>query len=208
MSEIPRVSGFAPSDPTDGRDLLDWKSLYPIEARKEIFRESCYLALLLVLIPLLLFAFWLEYPKYLLRIPEAKYPAILKFGTAWLAGTLGGTLFDLKWLYHSVARRMWHMDRRLWRVFTPHISGGLSFAVVALISSGIVRIFDSKAVESLSLIVGISFLVGYFSDSAIAKLSELAETLFGASRSRSRRIPPPKNLTRKHAEAGVSQPPE
>lgn len=199
MNEPPRVSGFAPSDPTDGRELLDWKSRYAEpEARRAILLEACYLGILLALVPVALVVLWLEYPKHWFGIQESKYPAIVKFGMAWLTGTLGGTLFDLKWLYHSVARRMWHLDRRLWRIFTPHISGGLSFAVVALVSSGIVRIFDSKAVESISLVVGISFLVGYFSDSAIAKLSEVAETLFGASRSKTRRVSPSKSAVKKH----------
>jgi hypothetical protein len=90
----------------------------------------------------------------------------------------------IKWLYHSVARGSWHLDRRLWRIFTPHISGGLSFFVLALISSGALRIFDRKATESFALVVGLGFLVGYFSDSAIAKLTELAETLFGTIRAK------------------------
>lgn len=69
-------------------------------------------------------------------------------------------------------------------MFTPHISGGLAFAVTALIASGVFRIFDLKAMDSHPGVVGLGFLVGYFSDSAIAKLYEVAETLFGTSRSR------------------------
>jgi hypothetical protein len=34
------------------------------------------------------------------------------------------------------------------------------------------------------LVVGLGFLVGYFSDSAIAKLTEIAETLFGTTRAK------------------------
>ncbi len=75
------------------------------------------------------------------------------------------------------------MDRRLWRFFTPHISGGLAFAVVALISSGLVRVFDPHAIESSALVLGVAFLVGYFSDSTAAKLAEIADTIFGANRS-------------------------
>lgn len=96
---------------------------------------------------------------------------------------LGGTLFDIKWLYHSVARQIWHMDRRLWRFFTPHISGGLAFIVLTLISSGLLRVFDQHAIESPSLVLGMTFLVGYFSDSTVAKLAEIADTIFGTTRS-------------------------
>ncbi|MFZ5452450.1 MAG: hypothetical protein ACOZF2_11370 [Thermodesulfobacteriota bacterium] len=129
---------------------------------------------------------WLNYPKFWLGLSDQKYQRFLKYSVAWLSGVLGGTLFDIKWLYHSVARQMWHLDRRLWRLFTPHISGGLAFAIVVLISSGMFRIFDRQAVESLSQVVGVGFLVGYFSDSAVAKLTEIAETIFGTSRGRER----------------------
>src|SRR5206468_696505 len=112
-------------------------------------------------VPLLMVVFWLEYPKNLLHIEAPKYDVLMKYGCAWLSGTLGGILYDVKWLYHVVARKLWHMDRRLWRIFTPHISGGLAFAVLALISSGLLKIFDANAVHSFSLIIGVSFLVGY-----------------------------------------------
>lgn len=180
-----RIPGFAPVDPTDGRELLDWRSKYTEpDARRNIRFDAVYLAVLLFVIPIAIAILWLDYPKYWLGLSDQKYGRILKYGIAWLSGVLGGTLFDVKWLYHSVARQIWHLDRRLWRLFTPHISGGLAFAIVALISSGMLRIFDRQAVESLSLVVGVAFLVGYFSDSAVAKLTEIAETLFGASQAR------------------------
>lgn len=179
------ASAFGQADPTDGRKRYDWKSKYtdPI-AVKEIRKESWYLGILLFGLPIIMTVLWLEYPKYLIHISDQKYRPILKYGFAWTSGTLGGALFDLKWLYHTVARGRWHMDRRLWRIFTPHISGGLSFFVLALIASGGLRIFDSKATDSLAVVVGVGSLVGYFSDSAIAKLTEIAETLFGTVRAK------------------------
>jgi hypothetical protein len=138
----------------------------------------------LVSIPIAILILWLGYPEHWLRLSDQTYKPVLKYGLAWLGGVLGGTLFDVKWLYHSVARQFWHLDRRLWRLFTPHLSGGLAFVVVALISSGILRIFDPQALQSPSLVVGIAFMVGYFSDSAVAKLSEIAATLFGTVRAK------------------------
>ena len=184
MKEPAKIPGFGQSDPTDGRALLDWESRYPDSARASIRREAIYLGVLLFAAPCLMACIWLELPKHLLSIPDIRYYALRRYGLAWLAGTLGGTLFDLKWLYHTVAKQLWNMDRRLWRIFTPHISGGLAFAVVALISSGVMRIFDSQAMQSASLVTGVAFLVGYFSDSAIAKLTDIAETLFGTNRSK------------------------
>jgi hypothetical protein len=187
MKQLENIYGFGQEDPTDNRKLGDWESKYhDPKAKKEIRLEATYLAGLLVITPLIMLGLWLESPKYWLNLSDQKYGAILKYGLAWAAGVFGGTLFDLKWMYHSVARQLWHQDRRLWRIFTPHISGGLAFAVTALISSGIVKIFDSKSMDSHPGIVGLGFLVGYFSDSAIAKLYEVAETLFGTSRSKER----------------------
>lgn len=184
MSEPAKLPDFAPVDPTDGRELLEWRSRYPKDAKKSLRSEAIYLASLLFLTPLLMVILWLEYPKHNLSLSDEKYESLLRYSLAWLGGVLGGTLFDLKWLYHSVARQIWHLDRRLWRVFTPHISGGLAFAVIALISSGMFRILDRQATESRALVVGVAFMVGYFSDSAIAKLAEIADTLFGVTRAK------------------------
>lgn len=176
-----RQVDFAPGNPTDGRKLLEWESKYnDPSARKAIRYEAIYLAILLFSSPVLLLLLWLEYPKGWLGLSDEKYRPLLTYGLAWVSGVLGGTLFDIKWLYHTVARGLWHLDRRLWRLFTPHISGGLAFAVVTLIASGVFRIFDRDALDSLPLVVGLSFLVGYFSDSTVAKLAEVAQTLFGA----------------------------
>lgn len=193
------VPDFAPFDIKDGRKLGEWKSKYSDDALKEIKYEAIYLVVLLFGSPLMMLLLFLGFPKIWLGVDDVIYKSIVKYGLAWLGGTLGGTLFDLKWLYHSVARRIWHEDRRLWRLLTPHISGGLAFIVITLISSGLLRIFDNKAIESRSLVVGIAFLVGYFSDSAVAKLAEIAETLFGSTHSQTPKLPKTteKNLTEK-----------
>jgi hypothetical protein len=190
MNERIEETGFGQTDPTDNRKLGDWQSKYTDpEAKRGIRVEALYLGTLLLLSPIMMVVFWLGYPKSLLRLSDEKYAVLLKYSLAWLAGVLGGTLYDAKWLYHTVARQLWHLDRRIWRLFTPHLSGGLAFVVVSLVSSNILKIFDSRAVESGPAIVGIAFLVGYFSDSAVAKLAEVAETLFGTTASQEKHIP-------------------
>lgn len=182
MNDEKPAPGFAPDDLTDGRERLDWKTRYPDkEAKRAILLEAIYVTLLLFGIPILILLIWLKIPRIWLQIEEAQYKVLMTYAFAWLGGTFGGTLFDMKWLYHSVAKQIWHRDRRLWRLFTPHISGALSFAVVLLISSGILRIFDQTALDSPAVVLAIGFMVGYFSDSATAKLTEVAETLFGAT---------------------------
>lgn len=189
------ASAFGQADPTDNRQRYDWKSKYELAARKEMYIEALYLGAILLALPLIMAFFWLAYPEHIFGIPDERYRSLLKYVFAWASGTLGGVLFDLKWLYHSVARGLWHQDRRLWRIFTPHISGGLAFFVLALVASGWLRIFDSSATDSLTLVIGLGFLVGYFSDSAIAKLTEVADTLFGTTRSKEkhRESEPPKS---------------
>jgi hypothetical protein len=192
MKKQVNASAFGQADPTDRRDPYDWKSKYADPAARKAMRfEALYLGSLLFCVPLVMLVCWLDYPTTLLHLSDQKYKPLLKYAFAWSSGTLGGVLFDIKWLYHTVARGLWHLDRRLWRIFTPHISGGLSFFVLALVSSGALRIFDSKATDSFALIVGLGFLVGYFSDSAIAKLTEVAETLFGTTRAKEKHEDPP-----------------
>lgn len=199
-----QLPGFGQSDPTDNRKLLDWKTKYQDpDAQREIRFEARYLAGLLGACPVLLVLLWLRIPESAQWISSEIYRPVLKFGSAWVAGTLGGTLFDIKWLYHSIARQRWHLDRRWWRLFTPHVSGALAFAAVAIISSDILRILDKTATNRMSTVVGIAFLVGYFSDSSIAKLSEIAETLFGTSRSKEKHLTSPQASVEEEASPKV-----
>lgn len=182
MNDEKRLIGFAPDDLTNGRKCLDWKTRYSDrEAQRAILLEAAYVVVLLFGTPVLILLIWLEIPRPWLSIDQTQYKVFAGYAYAWLGGTFGGTLFDTKWLYHSVAKQLWHLDRRLWRFFTPHISGALGFAVVLLISSGILRIFNQTDISLPAVSLTIGFMVGYFSDSATAKLTEVAETLFGAT---------------------------
>ena len=168
--------GFAPNEPTDNRNQGEWLSRYPKEARRKYHFEAIYIITLLFSVPflLVLISYNQSIPEFLKKSYDTKY------SIAWLGGGFGGTLFDLKWLYHSVAKNIWNEDRRLWRLITPHISAALSFAFIVVISSHLLNIFDIEALHKPTTIFGLGFLVGYFSDKAIAKLSEVAETVFGA----------------------------
>lgn len=190
MSKLEKVPGFGASDPTDSRKQLEWQSRYPDEAKRQISLEAWYLGLLLGLAPVCLVLLECKKPEWAWKLVNpSTHDVIAHYGMAWVGGTLGGALFAIKWLYHVVARGFWNLDRRLWRVFSPLLSGGLAFGVFALIASGFLRIFDQQATHSNAVTVGVSFLVGYFSDSAIAKLTEIADTLFGTSRAKEKHIP-------------------
>lgn len=172
--------GFAPDTPTDYRKKGEWQSRYPKEANKIIIYEAIYLSILFISVLSFTFIVTTDLIAFL-KIGSA----YKKYIIAYLGGTFGGILFDIKWLYHSVAKNIWHMDRRLWRIFTPHLSGGLALVIVILISSGILNIFDEESLNTLSTAFGLGFLIGYFSDAAIGKLSEVAATFFGATEKQS-----------------------
>jgi hypothetical protein len=172
--------GFAPEDLADGRKPGEWQTRYgdPI-ARRAIKCEALYVSwwLIFCLIALILVALgmpqqWLELSGQTLKYFN------LSIG-AWLSGTLGGTLFSIKWLYHTVAHNYWNIDRRIWRFFTPHISGVFGFIVIFVIASGLFGFFDSSALDNFAFIIGVGFLTGYFSDAAAAKLADIATIILG-----------------------------
>lgn len=183
MSADDKTPGFAPDDPTDGRDLGAWETRYPApEARKKIGREAIFLAILGFLWFLLTISLFVGGLADVLRIPSELDDSFIRFGAGTLGGLLGGTLMSIKWLYHTVARKLWNEDRWLWRLFTPFLSAGLSFGVLLLISSDLLSIFRGSTLEAPRTCMAIGFLVGLFSDSAIAKLKEVADTLFGTTK--------------------------
>lgn len=176
-------------DPIDGRPLGEWRSRYPQEIHRVIVHEYTYLALCI----LLGFAFAagavaeLEGLRIIGGMPTVSSGAAQLIGSAILTfagGMLGGTLFSLKWLYHAVAKGMWSLDRRIWRLATPLISGVLAVAVLALLRSDVLHLFNAAVVDHPAGIFGVSFLVGYFSDVTVAKLNELAEVIFAPARER------------------------
>lgn len=176
----PRLVDFAPADYTDGRKPLQWETKYPPAARKKITLEAIYVAGIFILCSVAVFVLLFEGDSILSSNSQPQ--KLLSHLYGWLGGTIGGTLFSIKWLYHSVAKLLWHEDRRLWRVFIPHISGAVAFFTILLIGSGILQIFNPDLVKNPTGVLGFAFLIGYFSDKALAKLAETADTLFGVTK--------------------------
>ncbi|GAG91886.1 unnamed protein product, partial [marine sediment metagenome] len=113
MSDEQRLRDFAPGDLTDGKERGDWKTGYSErEAQHAILVEAAYVVVLLFGMPILILLIWLKIPRLWFPIDETQYKVLARYAYAWLAGTFGGTLFDMKWLYHSVAKQLWHLDRR------------------------------------------------------------------------------------------------
>lgn len=171
-------NGFL-SDLTDDRPKGDWDSKYDINAQKGIRWEKKYIIILLVCCLVIPLIFGIVSNRCFWGF-TCDFDNLKKYIFAWFGGTLGGTLFSLKWLVHSVAKNTWNIDRRMWRIFTPHLSGVLAFIIILLVNSEIFKLIDIKTL-SIHKCYGIGFLVGYFSDNAIGKLTEIAQVLFGSS---------------------------
>jgi hypothetical protein len=173
---------FAPVDLTDGKKAGEWKTYYlDPQAQKGIRFEGIYVTSVLFACPVLLMVLWLVPLDAILPIKVEKCGVLCRYGYAWIGGLLGGTLYTMKWLYHSVAKGMWHRDRRLWRLLAPHLSAALAFVFICMVQSGILLVFDRNVTRQPSAIVAMAFLVGYFSDTALAKMSEIAMSLFGTA---------------------------
>jgi hypothetical protein len=173
---------FAPADPLDSRSKWDWKSKYPAEANRWILLETFYLMFLIYVVAVLFFLFWRGYPGRWFHVAPADYLVWRRYAFAWLSGVWGGCLFSAKWLYHSVAKGEWHLDRRIWRYMTPHLSGGIAFGLFAVLSSGLFPLVDAASLRSLAATVAVGFIGGYFSDQAAAALAGFAARLFRQGR--------------------------
>jgi|ERR1017187_1701099 hypothetical protein len=143
-----KSAAWAPYDYTDGKKKGEWKTSYPPEARKCIRLETAYLVIISIgCLAGVLFIVSkscgigvLDPSTNVVAQSTAQSPLMfLGFIGALLAGTIGGCIFGLKCMYHFVAKRMWHEDRRLWRLLSPPLSGVLSLFMVFLVARGCYR---------------------------------------------------------------------
>lgn len=165
---------------TDDRGVGNWVSRYPKGAKWSIRIDAAYVACVLALTFLLTFLTWRGATFQFLAgdcitCSEADFR---KYSYWILGGLLGGTLYGLKWLYNVVARGYWNIDRRLWRLFSPWLSAGLALAVGTLTDSGVFGLTTKATTGSAFFSLG--FVAGYFADSALRKMKEIADTVFGS----------------------------
>jgi hypothetical protein len=167
------------SDLTDGRERGNWESRYDENAQTFIKKEKLYLIWCFITCFLLTIFLSFAYEgciTNLFCVPKDTYT--LSF--AFLGGFLGGTLYSMKWLIHSVGKNNWNRDRHLWRILTPLLSAAIALLFIILLNNDYIPIEKMKALTMLK-VFGVATLVGYFSDNAIGKLAEVAQVLFGAS---------------------------
>jgi hypothetical protein len=165
---------------TDSRPPLSWKSRYNREALWQISIDATYIAIILVVSMVSLFLTWRGTAFEILAdgCSTCSRETFDKYAYFYLGGFFGGVLFGVKYLYKVVARCYWNIDRRLWRIFSPFLSGGLALVIGALIDSGVLGL--TIRIESAAAYFSYGFIAGYFADRAIDKMQEVAETVFGA----------------------------
>lgn len=96
-----------------------------------------------------------------------------------LAGACGGCSSALKWLYHGVAKKRWHMDRIVWRLVVPIQSAVLAVFSGLMVMSGLVPFLSKTPLASPATAAAFGFFVGFFSDNVLAALQKLASKAFG-----------------------------
>lgn len=165
---------------TDERDKGQWESRYPAKAKWAIRVDAAYVALVLALTLVAILLSWRGTAFQWLAgdCTSCSRATFERYAYFYLGGQLGGTLFGVKYLYNVVARGWWNIDRRLWRLFSPFLSGGLALTVGALTDSGVLGL-ATKATSGAAYF-SLGFVAGYFADSALRKMKEIADTMFGA----------------------------
>lgn len=176
--------GQVPDRLRDGRDAGEWESAYPGKVLFQIYAELVYL---LALLGASIYFLCSTVFEKVAQIPygDAAQPAggmdpqqAYWFAVA-LGGTIGGAVFALKWHYHSVAKRIWHRDRLVWRITAPILSGVLATFVIMMIRSEIIPLLSVEKLKSVLGGVSFSFFLGLFSDNLLASLQNLAAQMFG-----------------------------
>jgi hypothetical protein len=169
----------------EGRELYQWESKYPKQALTIIRIEALALfAYFLISLVGLLLTWSGFFETVLNAILDIQSSITLKrYGYFTFSGLLAGSIYSIKWLYHSVGKGIWHVDRQLWRFLSPFMSLGVAFIVGALVHANLIRGGGMNISSPAAISIG--FVAGYFSDSAIAKMYEIANVIFGTANSSS-----------------------
>ena len=180
------------ADYDDRREHGDWKSRYTRPAWFRIVMEFVLLFAYLIGASYLLIDAVVEKPEelskqgfvYLSPLGVSISNEVAKWMALAMAGFIGGTVVDLKWLYHSVAKGLWNQDRCLWRIIVPFNSAAISLFTGFLFASGSIPFLQNESFEDLYTLLGFGFVFGYFSDNILAALQNLARQVFGTLKDR------------------------
>ncbi|MCD9031749.1 hypothetical protein LDO32_08430 [Luteimonas sp. Y-2-2-4F] len=162
----------------DERKQFYWKSRWPPDAVRQIYFEATYVVGIFVASLVGILLTWRGDIFWLAGCEQCNPSTLRRYAYLFFSGVMGGSLFGLKYLYKVVARGWWNVDRRLWRLFSPWLAGGIAFGFGALAAAGLFG-FTMGAAPGGASFVSLGFIAGYFADSASRKMQEIANTLFG-----------------------------
>ena len=165
----------------DGRNLWEWKSKFPPEAKSLINKEAKIIAIFLAIFLVATFI-CTGFPEKKFNFnlsKEINFDLDVKLLAIFFTGCLGGTTFSIKWLMHSVATGKWHADRFFWRIFVPLIGGIYAIIVLNLFNGGLIGGGASDVGRSIGTTTALAFLIGYFSDGVSGLLTNVANAVFG-----------------------------
>ncbi len=98
-----------------------------------------------------------------------------------IVGAVGACVFSLWSIAKHVARKDFTARWFVWYLLRPFTGAGLALLFYFLVRGGLLTIGSNLQNLNLIVIAGISALVGMFSEQALQKLRELADSTFGAS---------------------------
>lgn len=186
MSDEAPADKEVPDRLRDGRDAGEWETSYSRGALIQIYIELIYLLSVLGLS--IYFLYTLAFTPEQIDSTCVKCVDIRFEQAYWLSvglgGLIGGIVFALKWHYHSVAKRIWHQDRLVWRITAPILSSVLATFVMMMIRADIVPLIGVEKISSILAATAFSFFLGLFSDNLLASLQNLAAQMFGTLRDR------------------------
>ena len=169
---------------TDERTRGQWQTRYPARAWIQVVLELGYLVFIVAIALSLLHQIAVSThavngPGLWPKVFEGASRRTLALGAVALGGACGGSVFALKWLYHSVAHGWWNCDRVVWRFVVPLLSALLALFTALMIGSGLIPIFSNRIIDGPRIGVAYGFFVGLFSDNLIAALQKVANQTLG-----------------------------
>jgi hypothetical protein len=107
----------------------------------------------------------------------------------FVSAVAGGCVFLLRLLYLLLEDNRWDWWWHGWRIWTPWVSGTISVAFYGLLLTTKLSTLQLKTYELelnynnlayyLIVVICHGFIFGYFSDKALGKLKDLADSIFG-----------------------------
>ena len=96
-----------------------------------------------------------------------------------IAGAIGACVFSLFAVAHHLgAKRDFKVQWTAWYILRPFMGAGLALIFYFLLRGGVLAIGSNLQNLNLIVVAGLSGLVGMFSEQALHKLQDLADTTF------------------------------